>query len=600
MRRRAFRVSSTLLNFLKNMQTFTERPGVHEPAIEPFELKPERKRSGFSIEQLLWLIVAIGIVPRLSLFLANHSLWLDEAMLALNITHRPLAQLTLPLDWNQAAPVGYLFLVKLSEMTFGNSEYAVRLVSIFSGIASLVAFRWLALKSLSKMGAVIAMMLFAVSPSLCDYSAQAKQYESDVLVALILSLYAINLIPKAIKPVTAILWGALGAFAVWFSFPSLFVLGGQGLTAAMTAVRRRDHKSLTLLSIPFGMWLASFSVYYTSLLATSANNKFFNQYWKKDFIPWSLEDCPHWFSNKLVETIHSCFGIAEIIVGVAALCMVVGSFHMLKRRQTEFLIAIAPIMMALLAALVHVYPIKPRLITFVVPGLIILVAAGIERISQGFDRRKLVVATCLTGLFVSSMMYSMRPSKQEEMRPLVQYIQKHGKPTDTIYLYYGSVPAFQYYAELYNLPQNNVILGISYPNFQQYYKGRTPGPTKGAASLGNWINGETAQDGRNWNYRYKTDILALAKSDRVWAIFSHPMDKRPHDQESLALYYLDEIGTKVREVSKRGAHAYLYDMNQKPGSPNHEAIESAASEDQTQDSARDASDDEELQDKGNL
>jgi 4-amino-4-deoxy-L-arabinose transferase-like glycosyltransferase len=578
------------------MRTLAERPVVLEPTIGVTQPPPERKRSGFSIEQLFWVIAAIGVVPRLSIFLENHALWLDEAMLALSITHRTLSQLTLPLDWNQAAPVGFLFLEKLSVMSFGNNEYVLRLVSIFSGIASLVAFRWLALKWLNKTGAAIAMILFALSPSLCKFSAQVKPYESDVAVALLLTVFATCVIPKAIKPVTAIVWGALGAVAVWFTFPSVLVLGGHGLTAAMTALWRKDRKSLSLLAIPIGMWLASFAAYYKIFLTSSANNNFLNHYWHEDFIPWSIRDCPSWFYDKLVETIRYCFGSAEILVGVVAVCAAVGLLYMLKRRRTELLIATTPIVMALFAALAHKYPFATRLIAFVFPALIILVAAGIESISQNLGRHRLVTATCLTALIVPFMMYWIRPVKQEDMRSLVRYIQQHEKPTDSIYVYHTSVPSFQYYAELFELPQDNVILGVRHPRFQQYNEHRTPDPPTGIASLGAWLSGENVRGKRNWNYRFKNDILGLAKRDRVWVVFAHVVDHRIYSRESVALYYLDQIGSNVRTVPGHNAWVYLYDMHKNPG-PSDAAVESG-NEDSKHDSDGDINEEEQPISKG--
>ena len=59
-----------------------------------------------------WLIILFGTLLRLTQYLSNRSLWLDEAFLALNIVNRSFLQLLKPLDNNQGAPIGFLMLEK--------------------------------------------------------------------------------------------------------------------------------------------------------------------------------------------------------------------------------------------------------------------------------------------------------------------------------------------------------------------------------------------------------------------------------------------------------------------------------------------------------
>lgn len=76
---------------------------------------------------LLWLLVGLGILLRLAQYLYNRSLWIDEAALALNIRDRSFSELFYPLDYAQAAPIGFLIVEKLFYQTLGHSEYVLRL-----------------------------------------------------------------------------------------------------------------------------------------------------------------------------------------------------------------------------------------------------------------------------------------------------------------------------------------------------------------------------------------------------------------------------------------------------------------------------------------
>ncbi len=90
-----------------------------------------------------WSLVALGIILRLRQYLANRSLWLDEAMLALNIIHKDFGELVGKLDYEQGAPLGFILLEKLAATLIGDGERALRLLPLLAGCASLVLFSFL-------------------------------------------------------------------------------------------------------------------------------------------------------------------------------------------------------------------------------------------------------------------------------------------------------------------------------------------------------------------------------------------------------------------------------------------------------------------------
>lgn len=77
---------------------------------------------------------------QLSQYLYNRSLWADEAVLALNIVNRSYLELLQPLDYDQAAPIGFLIVEKFAVQLFGDNEYSLRLFPLLSGIISLLLF----------------------------------------------------------------------------------------------------------------------------------------------------------------------------------------------------------------------------------------------------------------------------------------------------------------------------------------------------------------------------------------------------------------------------------------------------------------------------
>ena len=72
------------------------------------------------------IAILVGIALRVIEFARDRPLWLDEAMLSLNIASRSFAQLARPLDYDQTAPVLYLW-IEGSLVTLGGvSERSLR------------------------------------------------------------------------------------------------------------------------------------------------------------------------------------------------------------------------------------------------------------------------------------------------------------------------------------------------------------------------------------------------------------------------------------------------------------------------------------------
>jgi hypothetical protein len=98
------------------------------------------------------MIAVIAIIAGLALrvveFMRDRPLWLDEAMLALNIAARPLSQLARPLDYDQSAPLAYLWFERLAVVVGGVSERSLRVVPFIAGLA-VVPLVWRAARRLA-------------------------------------------------------------------------------------------------------------------------------------------------------------------------------------------------------------------------------------------------------------------------------------------------------------------------------------------------------------------------------------------------------------------------------------------------------------------
>ena len=147
------------------------------------------------MSKLAIAILLLGAGLRTAAFAAERSLWIDEAMVALNIVERTPAQLFEPLDRNQGAPVGFLLATKASVEVFGVTERALRVPAFLASLVGLVAFAVGAYRLLPRFAAHLASALFALSPHVVSYAAECKQYSGDAAFAAVLLALAVPFPP---------------------------------------------------------------------------------------------------------------------------------------------------------------------------------------------------------------------------------------------------------------------------------------------------------------------------------------------------------------------------------------------------------------------
>ena len=208
--------------------------------IHSAESKASPHRAGLPSPQQLaiWSAIAFGAALRILLYCKNSSLWLDEALLALNIVRRPLRGMFRPLDYNQGAPVGFLLLEKLVTHAFGNVDLSLRLIPLIAGLASLFLF-WKVARLYLRLNAVpVAMALFALCAPLILFSSEVKPYSTDVAISLVLLWAGKNMTESTLEWRQVLGFGLLGAVAIWFSFPASFVLAGIAAVLVIKAVRQ--------------------------------------------------------------------------------------------------------------------------------------------------------------------------------------------------------------------------------------------------------------------------------------------------------------------------------------------------------------------------
>ena len=486
---------------------------------------------------------------RLWQYLAGTSLWIDEAALARNILERHGRALAAPLDYAQVAPVGFLFVEKAIAAVAGSGEYALRAFPIACGLASLVLFARLAARVLPGWAAVYAVALFSFGIPFIYFSSQLKQYSSDIAATLCIVLAALVVRERGLTPRRAFWLGAAGVAAAAISQTALVVMAGVAAGQALLAWTERDRAAARGLAVTWALWgPAAVLVALHSLGSVSATDReYFRWFWSDGFMPVPPATLPEalWLPRKLIWVFgafapglgHTHGGMNYRWSAVFAAVMLYGCWALWRDRRDAALFLLLPVAGVLVLSAASLYPFTARLVSFVVPSLLLATAAGAARLLSRLPRQLQFLAPVVLAVMGGAPLYAiataMPPSRVQEMRPVVSHVSSRHERGDRIYVYSGAGLAFSYYAPRARLSQDGVV--------------------RGRCSL---------DDPR----RYLRELDGLRGHPRVWLVFTH---EQRDGELTLILGYLDRIGRRLDSIvvdASNGrtieqASAYLFDLS---------------------------------------
>jgi len=481
-----------------------------------------------------WGLIAFGAIVRLWLFSRNYSLWMDEAMLALNIRGRSFAQLAKPLDYDQGAPIGFLFLTKLATSMFGNRDFALRLVPMFSSLLLLFIFMVLMRRLFSPWPGLIGLALVACSQTFADYAAQDKQYESDAAIAILLVFLTLMALHNR-GAVWIGLLAAAGFCSIWLSHPCVFILAGAGLTALVFAHRHHDRRLLVGIAAAAGAWLVAFFCDWFFFLRSLAANPHLLAHWSTGFIPRPIfsVNAVHWFVRTFYIDCGFLIGsdTGRVLSAALASVILVGFLHLQQSRFVLFSLIGLPAFFTLCAAALKKYPFDGRLITFLMPLFGVLAAAGADAIHRALrpDATALRISLLSSFMllpFLQALEMLGTSQEKEGIKPVLAFVHDHFQPHDALYVYHGAQPAFDFYTVNSAIPADSIIRGVESPS--------------------------------DWQ-RYADEVTSLP-AGRVWLIFSHYKEWGDGDETLPIRLFASERGKLLDSRETTGTVAYLYEL----------------------------------------
>ncbi len=474
------------------------------------------------------LLILLGILFRARHFLAGRSLWLDEAMLALDILDLSFWELTQqPLPYQQGAPIGFLFIVKIFTLLFGDSEYAFRLYSFGAGIGALFLFAHLAKAYLQKAGALLAVALFAANLHLIYYSAETKQYMGDVFFSLLLLSLLHKLINEPFSARNFTFFMLLNIGVIWFSHPIVFIVAAVGFVLVFHFQKERKAFRFALFNLAFS-GISAALLYFLHLRHLSAS-AFLVSFWDDAFVP--FPPTLHWLITSWEELLKAPLALDASPL-LIFLLFLMGCWGLWRRSPKMASAIFLTFALVIFAGVLQKYPLAERMLLFVAPSFLLLIAAGLDTLKRLLARKMPKTAwmlILLVGLYLlyapfSEALFRLKtPLYREHIRPTMAYLKENLREDDLVYVYYYAEPAFLFYLPKYHLEDISYRLGS-----------------------------ENQQNPEN----YLTEIENF--EGRVWFLFTHVHENAFINEEAYILAFLDSEAKKNRAFIEAGTSVTLY------------------------------------------
>lgn len=473
-------------------------------------------------------IIAFGILLRVSKYLPAWSLRGDELAVTLNLLNRSMIDLiSQPLEGEQAAPFGFVLLIKTLITLFGDSEYVLRLTAFVAGCVSVVLMQTVLAKLSGRYGNLFALAAFAFGSYLIYYSAELKPYSSDVLLCLIFLLLFHNHLSKETTAWDFLLLAVLGVLALCLSYPALFVLAAIGVT--LVVHHWHDKRRLLWILLVGIAWAVTFLLMYFLLLRYQTQSSYLITFWDNllSFMPMPPWRDLRWFPKASSGLFFVVAGLSSHLVLVIPL-YILGLWEFWRDKKWQWILVLTiPVALNVLVSGFQKYPFHGRLILYLLPLVFIVLGKGIDFLIDLLRYRviaNIVFAVLIVLLLrpVASTTHSYLSDHtylQDDLKPILAFVDNHKQDSDLVYVYHHIVQSYTYYAPRYDLEGLPVVVG---------------------------------QNNSGEAKKYLEELSSLPRGQRIWFVFSFVHETRvrkgkKQDERKYILDYLHENGILVEE-----------------------------------------------------
>jgi mannosyltransferase len=455
------------------------------PATESVEPRPVVSTVSLPREAVriaTFAVVAIGILLRIYTYLYQSSLWIDEVAVVRNFLDRSVWQiLTLPLDFGQVVPKGFLLFEKANVALFGTSALALRWPIAFASIASVILYWRVAQKLAGDAAALVATAMVALGPVLLEETAQVKSYSSDFAFSLLLLLIGFDVLERSPSRRRAILYAIAGAIMFFCSQHAILTGAAVGAALVAIAMHRRDRSSARPLAIILGTWglFAAAAAALSVRGLTRALSAYMQRFWGVGFMKWGPEKFENqplpWTWIQIQRVFIKWAGRQwepnTIIPVVYALLALAGGVVLWRRNRERAALVLSCFAVAVVLSSTRQYPLAPfkgmRLLFFESSMIIVCAAAALTAfvawLGRFQPRMAIVAGLLLSILFIAPTAQTVvkypPPYKRDLAAEALAYVRAHRQPGDVVYAGQGIALAVMYHAPEYGFTRDEIVCG---------------------------------------------------------------------------------------------------------------------------------------------
>jgi hypothetical protein len=216
-----------------------------------------KKRNIFGLEIKDWALLVIGLSVFVGISLwtiTKSSIWFDEAFGAYMIRFNfwEIARYT----GTDVHPPLYYWLLKCWGMMFGNTELALRSMSVFFGGIAIIFGYLLTNKLFNKNAARISLIFMSLSPMLVRYAQEMRMYTLVAAIALA-ATYVLVIALESKKKLPWAIYGILVALGMWTHYFSAIVWIAHWIWRADN-VRRISRKGKFIKEFFSKQWIMAY------------------------------------------------------------------------------------------------------------------------------------------------------------------------------------------------------------------------------------------------------------------------------------------------------------------------------------------------------
>ncbi len=411
----------------------------------------------FALPVLIALTIVAGIFIRFKSYLAQLSLYIDEANVARNIAERGYPQLFENFDYNQYFPPVSAILVKLSCDTLGYHEIGLRFIPFVAGLLIFYAlFKLMRIAKLSNYVILFVLFAYAFSHYSVGFSQVLKQYTLDLLIAIGIMLAGFYDWSKVRMPPKIIFLSLVGSLLVWTSMPSVFGLAALGTFYFAKDIRAKKFEESKAWIIPILSWLISFTAYYFLILKKDVGSGYLQEYHNNYFLPLfptSNADLTL-ILNNYKEVVASFLSADQFRIWLTMPLIILGTISLFKKQKKLLWLIWIPVALTLVASMAKQYSLIARLIFFLAPYILIATAQGVY-VCYEFIKSKsnssLIAGVLLVGLSYT-ILHRISPHRFFKQKFLIESTKRAmvemntlGDPQVPLIVHYEAAPAYLYY-----------------------------------------------------------------------------------------------------------------------------------------------------------